>query len=151
KEDIRNACGEALARMGSEAGPAVPALLVAFGNKAPIKAIGPAAIPELIRFLPGPDAKSNPIPEYFLKQFGGKATPALLGALGKDKTPAVRRAVAGILRGSSWGDAKDIVPGLVQALVDMDEQVRQATANSILSFRKEAQPFLEQPLRGKDQ
>ncbi|HYP62826.1 MAG TPA: HEAT repeat domain-containing protein, partial [Acidocella sp.] len=151
KAEIRNACGEALARMGPEAAPAVPALLAAFGDKAPIKAIGPGAIPELIRFLPGPDAKSNPDPENFLKQFGAKAAPALLHALAKDKNPAVRRAVAGILRGPTWGEAKDIVPGLVQALVDMDAQVRQAAANSVLSFRKEAQPFLEQPLRGKDQ
>src|SRR5262249_15890553 len=118
---------------------------------APIKKIGPAAIPELIQLLPGPKSKTNSQPEIFLKTFGKEATPALLDALAKDKKPAVRQAVAGILRGPVWGEPKDIIPGLVRALGDKDEQVRRAASVSIRSYRQDAQPFLEEALRGKDE
>ncbi len=145
------AAKEALAKMGPEARSAVPALLAAFGERAPIQEIGPAAAPELIQLLPGPYSQSKSQPEIFLKLLGKEAIPALLEALAKDENPVVRRAVAKILRGRTWGEARNIVPALVRALVDAEQPVRQAAAVSILSFRQDAQPFLELALRGKDQ
>jgi HEAT repeat protein len=148
---LRETAKDALARMGAAAASAVPALLGYFGDKAPIQEIGPAAIPELIKLLPGPDRDGKGISGNWLKKFGKAATPALLEALAKDKDPIVRRAVATMLRGSNWGEAKDVIPGLIAVLGDMHRRIAEEAAVSILSFRQEAQPFLEEAVRGKNQ
>jgi HEAT repeat protein len=148
RPDLREACKVALANMGADARPAVPALLAAFGKAAPIAEIGPAAVPELIQLLASPESADQPVVRSFLEVFRKEATSALVEAVQKDKNPRLRCAVASLM-GPPCGDANRLVPPLIRALEDVDETVRVAARNSIVAFRKEAQPFLDQQLRGK--
>jgi HEAT repeat protein len=149
KQDLRDACKVALTKIGADACSAVPALLAAYGKAAPIEDIGPAAVPELVQLLANPEAADQATVRSFLEVFRKQSGSGLVEALRKDKNPRLRATVAGLL-GPSWGEANRFVPALLRALEDKDNQVRETARNSIVAFRKEAQPFLDQQLRGKN-
>jgi HEAT repeat protein len=148
-QDLREVCKVSLAKMGAEARPAVAALLAAFGKAAPVADIGPAAVPELVQLLANPGAADQAAVHFFLVTFRKEAGPALIEALHKDKDPRLRATVAALL-GPAWGEAARMVPALLRALEDRDDGVREAARNSIVVYRKEAQPFLDRQLRGKN-
>jgi HEAT repeat protein len=147
---LRENSKDALGRMGSAARPAVRTLVVTFGRGAPIGEIGPAAVPELIPLLASPKEATRADAKYFLETLRKSATPAMLTALKENDNEAVRQSVAEILD-PGWGEARDIVPVLFQALMEDEESVGQAARAGIVRFDVAALPFLEQQLRGKNE
>ncbi len=146
KDNVSEAAKDALARIGPEAKSAVPALVAVFGSAAPIKAIGPAAIPELIALLAKKDQHATAA--GFLTEFKDAAVGPAIEAL-RHEEPAVRVAVAQYLK-PAVGEPAKTVPALCAVLNDNETQVRAAARDSVRQFGPAALPYLDQLLAGKD-
>lgn len=151
KDKLSAAAMDALAKIGPDAKPAVPALVSAYGPQAPIQAIGPVAIPDLIAMLALP--KESAAAAHFLKEFKGHALEALLQALKHDDA-AIRAPAAALLRPKDFAfsanDLRKVMPQMRELLKDKDKKVVAAARETLRSHGKDARPELDALLSGKE-
>lgn len=162
---VRAGAADVLAKLGPDAGPAVPALIEAARDKhksvrvcaiVALARIGPqaeTAVPVLIDVLADPVEEVRATTGLVLAEFGPQAkaaVPALLGAL-KDKSEHVRRYAALALGQIGSGEAT-VIAALSKVLTgDEDDSVQGVAADALGRLgpqAKAAVPALLQTLQG---
>ena len=135
-----------LARFGPQARAAAPELVglltdpqteVHNAAQTALIQIGEAAIPALSDGLKGPNSGTRDVVIVTLGHFGPKAVPILLERLRKDDNAYLRSRAAEVL-GQMTCCAPEIQSGLIDALSDLDENVRGATADSLVQMKPAA-------------
>jgi len=134
----------ALGSLGSDAEPAVPALVDAFrhadadvrrGAARALGEIGPPAVHALRRALDDPNVEVRRNAVEAFRWMGEPALPELISAL-KNAMPPVRRSAARSI-GRLGNAAKTAEAALVEAVNDPDAEVRDAAAKALGAIRKE--------------
>ncbi|MEO6785900.1 MAG: HEAT repeat domain-containing protein [Chthoniobacteraceae bacterium] len=143
---LRLGAAKALGEMGTHAGDAIPALIENLGHSdedlrneviGTLGLIGPDAVVPLTKSLAWPDSKLRIGSARALAAIGAPAAsagPELLARLAAEKEQDVRIALLGALPRVGLPPEK-IIPPLVQAFRDGDDQLRSAALNGLLLIR----------------
>jgi HEAT repeat protein len=158
KTEIRRSALRALARLGSQAEPAVPPLTSCLTDAdatlrdeaaRALVQIGPAAVPALMEALKNPDREVRRQAAWAMKRLGPAsriAVPTLIPAL-KDPDPRVRKGAA-LALGSL--EAEEAIPALMEALKDNHLVFCRLVASALAEIGPAAVPPLTAALTDPD-